>query len=96
MEVMKNGVAIEAQLAKIIVIGKDSTGQITAKFDGLGRPKGVTISPASMERGAKVVSRLVNEAIESGYQLCLKERDSKLKTLFGDLGGEGDKRGDSR
>jgi DNA-binding protein YbaB len=89
MEVMKNGQAIEAQLAKIIVTGKDSTGQVSAKYDGLGRPKGIAISPGVMEKGAKAVSRMTSEAVDKAYQLCIMERDDKLKCLFGTLDGNG-------
>ncbi len=76
---------LNGQFAQATVTGYDSTGKVSAMFNGVGVPVSISIPDEVLLQGSEAVSRAASEAMLNAHTKAKDLVDGRLKEMFGGM-----------
>ena len=86
MELSKKTEALQKEVLEVVISHSDSSGQVTANFNGMGLALSVQVSDALLSKGAEAASRATTEAVVEGQKKSQQYYVQRLSALYQESG----------
>jgi len=84
-QVQEGAKQLQADLDAMVITGQSGDGLVTVSLSGNQEPRGASVSPEALEKGAEAVSALVTEAMADAYAKSTATMREKMEELTGGL-----------
>jgi len=84
-QIQEGAKQLQEELEQMQIEGEAGDGLVKVVMSGNQEPRGVTIEPAALEKGAEELSTLVAEALQDAYQKSTETMRERMETLTGGL-----------
>jgi DNA-binding YbaB/EbfC family protein len=85
-EMAKQLEQMNSELESTHITGKDTTGTVTATFNGMSKPVSIKVSDSLLAQGADAVSLAVTQAVVDGYTKSQTATVGKMQELYSKAG----------
>jgi DNA-binding YbaB/EbfC family protein len=85
-EMAKQLEQMNSELESTHITGKDTTGTVTATFNGMSKPVSIKVSDSLLAQGADAVSLAVTQALVDGYTKSQTATVGKMQELYSKAG----------
>ena len=84
-QIQEGAKQLQEELEQMEIEGEAGEGLVKVMMSGNQEPRGVTIAPAALEKGAEELSTLVAQAMQDAYQKSTETMRERMETLTGGL-----------
>lgn len=84
-QIQEGAKQLQEELEQMEIEGEAGEGLVKVVMSGNQEPRGVTIAPAALEKGADELSALVILAMQDAYQKSTDTMRDRMETLTGGL-----------
>jgi hypothetical protein len=84
-QIQEGAKQLQEELEQMEIKGQAGEGLVEVVMSGNQEPRGVTIAPGALEKGAEELSTLVAEAMLDAYQKSTDTMRERMETLTGGL-----------
>lgn len=84
-QVQEGAKQLQDELEQMSIEGESSDGLVKVVMSGNQEPRGVTIAPEALEKGAEELSALVTEAMKNAYNTSTNTMREKMEQLTSGL-----------
>lgn len=85
-ELAKKAEQLNKELSSSHFIGKDTSGTVTATFDGTAKPVSVAVPDSMLAQGSDAVSLAVTQAVLDGHTKSQAAMMGRMQDLYSQLG----------